>query len=80
MVIPMSHGREVSSQEKDDAIPLDPANNASIGAMQQSEALKAVSMLVIANDLNFIFFTKSVLFRVSKAEIWDLEWGFSIQK
>jgi hypothetical protein len=76
----MSHGREVSSQEKDDATPLDPATNASIGGMQQNEALKAVSMLVIANDLNFLFFTIFVLFRVSRAEIGDLEWGFSIQK
>ncbi|MFT6136580.1 MAG: hypothetical protein ACJAZM_003085 [Cyclobacteriaceae bacterium] len=58
----MSHGRKGSNQEKVDAIPLDPANNANTGVMQHKDALKAVNMLVIANELDFLPFMLFLLF------------------
>lgn len=59
----MSQGRKDSNQENVAATPLDPANNASTGLMQQSEAPIDVSTLVIANEPDFSFFTILFLYR-----------------
>jgi len=54
MVIPIKNGRNGSSQEKEAAIPLEPASKASTGVMQHSDA--AIAVIIPAPIIPFCFF------------------------
>ena len=56
MVKPINQERKGSTHENVDAIPVDPANKASTGVMQQSEALIAVKQPVNANEFDDLLF------------------------